>query len=81
MLTYMRTTLVLDDEVVKKAKQKSVELGTTLSSFTNEALRHALMRGRTEARADAPFRMPTYGTGAKGSVAISDLKALRDEGR
>jgi hypothetical protein len=38
----MRTTLVLDDDVFRRAKTRSAELGSTLSEFVEQALRDAL---------------------------------------
>ena len=46
----MRTTLVLDDRLFKRAKQRAAERGTTLSEVVNEAL--------SESLAPAPARAP-----------------------
>ena len=55
----MRTTLVLEDELVQEAKHRAVDLGLTLSELVNRALRESLHR---EAAADEPpFLMVTYG--------------------
>ena len=58
MITDMRTTLVLDDRLVKLAKIRAADQGVTLSEVVNQALRSAL----TEASA-APgaFRMLVFG--------------------
>jgi hypothetical protein len=54
----MRTTLVLDDELIRRAKHRANELNLTVSEVVNHALRLAL----TERPAVAPpFSMPTYG--------------------
>ncbi|MBN2498523.1 MAG: type II toxin-antitoxin system VapB family antitoxin [Deltaproteobacteria bacterium] len=55
----MRTTLVLDDELVRAAKSRSIELKITLSELVNRALRAALSPRRDTP--EPPFHMPTYG--------------------
>jgi hypothetical protein len=42
MLFCMRTTLNLDDDLVRAAKNKALHAGTTLTSVIEEALRAAL---------------------------------------
>lgn len=61
MLTSMRTTLVLDDDLMRRAKHRAAELKLTVSDVVNHALRVALTE---QAPAAAPFRMPTFGGGA-----------------
>ena len=58
MLTQVRTTLVLDDDLVRRAKHRAAELKLTISDVVNHALRVALTE---QPLAAAPFRMPTYG--------------------
>jgi len=58
MLTAMRTTLVLDDALLREAKRRAAARGTTLSQVVNEALRAAF---RTEPRRPIPLRLVTYG--------------------
>jgi len=58
MLTGMRSTLVLDDELFRKAKQRAAALNTTLSAVVNQALRDALAKPIPEAPA---FHMITFG--------------------
>ena len=55
----MRTTLILDDELVREAKHRAVSLNITLSELINRALRDTL-RPRP-GPAEPPFRMTTYG--------------------
>ncbi|MFN8619638.1 MAG: type II toxin-antitoxin system VapB family antitoxin [Chloroflexota bacterium] len=54
----MRTTLVLDDALLKAARIRAAELDTTLSEIVNAALRDAL---RPASTAHPPFSMITYG--------------------
>jgi hypothetical protein len=58
MLTCMRSTLVIDDDLFKQAKRRAAERGTTLSEFVNHALREALAKPDATA---PPFRMTTFG--------------------
>lgn len=58
MIAGMRTTLVLDDRLVKAAKRRAADSGTTLSEIVNDALREAL---RPTSDVVPPFRMITYG--------------------
>lgn len=58
MLICMRTTLVLEDELVRQAKKRATDAGLTLSELVNLALRDKL--AASEAKA-ARFEMITYG--------------------
>lgn len=58
MLIGMRTTLVLDDEVLRQVRQRAAEAGTTMSEFVTRALRDALATPEPEIPA---FEMITYG--------------------
>ena len=80
MITVMRTTLVIDDYVLKEAKQRAIETGVTLSELTTLALREALRKRETSAPRSR-FAMPTYGAGRKRDSSADTLAAFRDEGR
>ena len=57
MLMHMRTTLVVDDQILKQARRKARELGLTLSAYVTEALQKDLtakVPGRRK-----PFRLIT----------------------
>src|SRR5262245_8853975 len=60
MLVCMRTTVVLDDELVKKAKKRAAELRTTLSEVINQALREAVARPISK---KTDFKMIVFGGG------------------
>lgn len=77
----MRTTLVLDDQVVQKAKIRAAELGTTLSQLTNQALREKVTAPNRSEINETPFQMLTYGTEKGEAIRVDHIKALRDEGR
>jgi hypothetical protein len=58
MIIYMRTTLVLDDDLLRAAKQQAAKAGVTLSQWVSRAVRDALsVRDREVSR----FEMITYG--------------------
>jgi Arc/MetJ family transcription regulator len=59
----MRTTLIINDELLKAAKHRAAERKCSVSAIVNEALRTTL--GEKRSGGDAPqFQMPKYrGTG------------------
>ncbi|MCY7417549.1 MAG: hypothetical protein LH650_03460 [Chloroflexi bacterium] len=54
----MRTTLVLDETLLRRARQRAAEQDLTLSDVVNAALREAFRATPPAAR---PFSMITYG--------------------
>ena len=82
MYDCMRTTLVLDDQLFRRAKREAGNSGTTLSDLVNTALRkHLLSTLHDEARAMPRFSMPVYGEATGIHQTPRDLSDLRDEGR
>ena len=80
MYAYMRTTLVLEDGLFKKAKKEAVAAGTTLSEVMNTALRkHLLGGGKKEGKTS--FLMPVFGEEKPLHQTPAQMAALRDEGR
>jgi putative antitoxin of VapBC-like toxin-antitoxin system len=73
----MRTTIRLDDELLRDAKRVAVERGTTLTAVIEDALRRAL--APAEAGRREPFTMLTYrGDGLRPGVDLDDTAALLD---
>lgn len=76
----MRTTLDLDDHLLKEAKLLAAERGTTLTAMMEDALRIVVRRSdRAERR--KRVRLPTFGVPGEGfmpGVDISDNAALRE---
>ena len=58
MLIYMRTTLIIDDELLRQAKLRAAEWNQTVSDVVNNALRECLGRPIPAA---PPFSLITYG--------------------
>lgn len=74
----MRTTVTLDDALVRRAKQQAVRTGQTLSSLIEAALRDALAR-RPATSVDYRFTLVTHrGSGSRPGVDLSDNEAVRD---
>lgn len=62
MITCMRTTLVLDDALLRAAKRRAAERNLTVSDVVNEALRDAFGR---PVPAAPPFSMAVYGSASR----------------
>ena len=54
----MRTTLNIDDELLKEAKIAAIREGITLTEYIQRALRHECLERETKA-AHRTWRMPT----------------------
>jgi hypothetical protein len=80
MIICMRTTLVLDDTLLRQAKRRAAERNLTVSDVVNEALRDSFGR---PVLAAPPFTMATYGTlGRRVRHEPSDFATgLEDEDR
>lgn len=76
MLSCMRTTLNLDDGLIRAAKQRAVEEGRTLTSLVEEGLRQVLLR---QPPAAEPVDLPAFGRdGLQPGIRLDDPAALRD---
>ena len=73
----MRTTIRLDDELLRQAKRLAAERNTTLTALIEDALRQRLQRESVEARSEAPVRLRTFGNGGvRPGVDLDDSAAL-----
>ena len=72
----MRTTLVINDELLAEAKKRAADRKSNVSAIVNEALRMAL---KAEEAGVPPtvFQMPTYRPG-RGAVADTFPEELID---
>ena len=75
----MRTTVRIDDELLKQAKTLAAEKGTTLTQIFEDALRAHVAAGRRTAGA-APYRVVPFDPGQDGGlqpgVDLDDSAAL-----
>jgi hypothetical protein len=79
MRTYMRTTMVIDDDLMRAARLRAAEDGISVSELLNRALRATLARS-TSAETPPPFRMVTFGRGqATVDHRPKDLARVLDE--
>ena len=77
MLFCMRTTLDLDDDIMRSLKKRAAESGRTLTSLLEEALRSMLDR---EGRPPRDYRLDwvIVEGGARPGIDLSDRDALMD---
>ena len=74
----MRTTIRLDDDLLRQAKVRAAEQGITLTQLIDESLRERLA-GRPRRMSVEPFRLPTFGEGGtRPGVNLNDNRAVRD---
>lgn len=75
----MRTTVRLEDALMKEAKVRAAEEGITLTQLIAEALRSRLAGMRGVEDAGAPVDLPSYGKGGlRAGVDLSDNRAVSD---
>lgn len=73
----MRTTIRLDEELLRDAKRAAVERGTTLTAVIEDALRRALTPGAVASVVDV--EIPTFrGDGLQPGVDLDDTASLLD---
>jgi len=73
MLIHMKTTLVIDDGVMRRLKEEAVRRRTTISDLVEAALRALLDRRPGEG--DSPPPLPAFDLG-RAQVDVSDREAL-----
>ena len=78
MLICMRTTLDLDDDVLRETKQLAAATGTTVTSLIEDALRVLLTRHLEATPVAAELPVFRGGRGLKPGVDLSDSAALED---
>lgn len=76
MIFCMRTTLRLDDRLLREAKRIAADSGKTLTAVIEDLLSEALARRRGRRRGPA-VRLPTYqGRGLRPGVDLDDTAGL-----
>lgn len=77
----MRTTIRLDDALLREAKARAARAGTSLNEFIEEAVRSAVLR---EPASQAGPAIPVFAGGAlRPGVSLdsgADLLALMEDG-
>jgi hypothetical protein len=76
MITHMRTTLVIDDELFRALKRIAAAENRTLSEVTQETLRRGLVR-REAPRRRAHVKLASFSMGAP-LVDLADRNQLYD---
>jgi len=76
----MRTTLLIDDELVVSAKKLAAERGCSLSAVVGEALRTLFEKGERSAPR-SPFRIPVYEgeSGRRADTSPGDFRSLAED--
>ncbi len=73
----MRTTVRLDDALLREAKQHAARSGRTLTSLIEDSLRQFLATAQRRPHSRRPYRMATFkGTGVAPGVDLSNSAAL-----
>ncbi|MCU0230550.1 MAG: ribbon-helix-helix protein, CopG family [Acidobacteria bacterium] len=76
----MKTTLVIDDGVMKRLRQEAARKGTTISALVEAALR-LFLENRSRAAPEAPALPSFDGGGAFVDIADRDALYRAMEGR
>jgi len=75
----MRTTIRIDDELLKEAKHQATKSGTTLTAIIEESLREKFLRTKQSKQKRKKVRLMTSGSGGlQPGVSIDDSAALLD---
>ena len=72
----MRTTIRMDDDLLRRAKEHAARTGTTLTRVIEDAVRRLLARRRVN-QVREPVRLPTFcGEGLQPGIDLDDTAAL-----
>jgi hypothetical protein len=75
----MRTTVRLDEKLLKEAKRQAAESGMTLTAIIEESLRERLARKQAGAKPRKPVRLRVAGKGGvRPGVDLDDTASLID---
>lgn len=77
MLLRMRTTVDMDDDTLRRAKQMAAANGTTLARLIEDAVR-ALLSRRDDAVRPATELPVFHGRGLRAGVDLADSAGLAD---
>jgi hypothetical protein len=74
----MRTTIRLDDALLREAKTRAAQTGRTLTAVIEDALRASLQRSSERPERPIPVFEPVRHAGLQPGVDLSDSAALLD---
>ena len=75
--SHMKTTIDLDDELLRRAKQRAAAAGIPLREYVENALRAQLLP-RTRGRSTLSLTVPIVAGKARPAVDVADRDALYD---
>jgi hypothetical protein len=78
MFQHMRTTLNIEDELMKRAKKRAAETGTTLTEVVEEALR-AAVSGQAPRAGRFTLRWKPVAGRTRPGMDLSDRDSLYQE--
>ena len=74
----MRTTVTIDDDLLRRAKREAAKTDRTLSQVVEDALRDSLATRRLGHKGFRLRLVTAGGTGVRDGVDIADNAAVRD---
>lgn len=75
----MRTTIRIDDDLLKKAKRFSIETGITLTALIEDSLRERLNRSEGKSTKRNKVRLKTVGVGGlQPGIDLDDAASMLD---
>lgn len=72
----MRTTINLDDQLLKQAKAKAAASGVTLGRLVEDALRESLVRHETAETRERIRLITMPGTGTRPGIDLDNSQSL-----
>jgi hypothetical protein len=79
MLARMRTTIRIDDDLLKEARRVAVESGKTLTEVVEDSLRESFARRKPSAPTRAHIDLPVFrGSGLKPGINLDKTSELLD---
>lgn len=80
MLSHMRTSIDIDDKLLRQAKRHALENDTTLKAIVEEGLRQVVHGDVTSSpRKPTPFKLTTFrGKGLQPGIREGDWETIRD---
>ena len=74
----MRTTIRIDDTLLREAKQLAARTGKSLTALIEDALRESLQRQQAAAKREPVHLITTGGNGLRPGIDLDDTASLLD---